>query len=328
MTGVLIYVVGPSGVGKDTLLQGAQDLLAGDSRFHFLKRDITRPASAGGEDHNPVSTEEFATRLEQGTYRLHWGAHELRYGLPHTELIGLGEGKCVIANGSRAVVEDARARFDRIAIVSVTADPDLLRQRLLGRGRETEADVEKRVARATAFKVSGDDVFTLSNDASIEEGIAHLVELLAKIDGRLFCVREGQGVAHPRPGAYLVSRRGRDVLFARKKWYYLPGGGIEQGETPAEALEREVLEETGHQLTTSPLHICDVSRYATDKSGKLWHKLHRVYIADVEEVAAPTEPDHEAVWANPADIWDDLSPEIQYAIKQADLRAQEMTPAQ
>ncbi|WP_273242510.1 phosphonate metabolism protein/1,5-bisphosphokinase (PRPP-forming) PhnN [Hyphomonas atlantica corrig.] len=320
MTGVLIFVVGPSGVGKDTLLHGARDVLEGDSRFHFLRRDITRPASAGGEDHAPVSAEEFATRLDQGAYGLHWGAHDLRYGLPQKELRVLAQGKSVIANGSRSVLDQAREQFDRVAIISVTANEDLLRQRLLTRGREAQRDIENRIARTTAFEVSGDDVFTISNDGSIENGVAHLVELLAKLDGRLFCARGHQDVAHPRPGTYLISRRGREVLFALNKWYYLPGGGIEPGEMPIEALEREVLEETGHQLLTPPVHICDASRYATDIHGKLWHKLHRFYVADVERVSAPVEADHEAVWADPAVIWDQLSPEIQYALKQADRR--------
>ncbi|MEO1661118.1 MAG: phosphonate metabolism protein/1,5-bisphosphokinase (PRPP-forming) PhnN [Pseudomonadota bacterium] len=328
MTGTLIFVVGPSGVGKDTLLDGARALLENDSRFHFLKRDITRDAAAGGEDHNPVSQAEFTARLNQGAYALHWGAHDLRYGLPLAQLSALTEGKSVIANGSRSVLASARGRFDRFAIISVTADEGLLRQRLRQRGRETDADIERRIARAESFEVSGDDVFTISNDGSVADGVAQFVECLAKLDGRLFRARPQDGIAYPRPGSYLIARRGDEFLFALTDHYSLPGGGIEAGETAVQALEREVLEETGCRLTSAPIHLCDASAYNAEEPGKYWHKLHRFFVANVEQVTQPTEPGHKPVWVNPLKVWERLGPEVQYALKQAGLQVPEMMSAQ
>ncbi|MEL7103226.1 MAG: phosphonate metabolism protein/1,5-bisphosphokinase (PRPP-forming) PhnN [Pseudomonadota bacterium] len=328
MSGTFIFVVGPSGVGKDTLLDGAKTLLDGDTRFHFLRRDITRDASAGGEDHNPVSVTDFETRLSHGAYALNWGAHDLRYGLPQTELSALSEGTSVIANGSRSVIDTARNRFDRFAVVSITANEDLLRQRLRQRGRESDADIEKRIARAGAFQVTGDDVYTISNDGSVEDGVAKFVECLAQLDGRLFRKRTRQGIARPRPGAYLIARRGDEILFALTDEYNLPGGGIEAGETAVQALEREVMEETGYRLSPPAIHLCDASCYNMEKSGESWHKLHRFFVADVEHFTKPTEPDHKPVWVNASSIWNRLGPEIQYALKQAGLQVPEMMRAQ
>ena len=70
--GRIIYVVGPSGAGKDSLLKGAREKLKNRTDLHFIRRDITRPEDAGGEDHRPVSTEEFDTNLNRGDYILHW----------------------------------------------------------------------------------------------------------------------------------------------------------------------------------------------------------------------------------------------------------------
>ena len=181
MTGTLIFVVGPSGVGKDTLLDGARVAFSKDPRVHFLRRDITRPASAGGEDHNPVTVEQFEANRAIGAYALTWDAHDLRYGLPKSELAPLERGTSVIANGSRSVLELARNQFDRLAIISVMAEETLLRSRLMQRGRETQKDIEQRIARATAFQVAGDNVTTFLNNDSVEVGIARFSRLIENL---------------------------------------------------------------------------------------------------------------------------------------------------
>ena len=44
---MLVLVVGPSGAGKDTLLDAAKQALADNGRFHFVRRVVTRPAGRG-----------------------------------------------------------------------------------------------------------------------------------------------------------------------------------------------------------------------------------------------------------------------------------------
>lgn len=320
MAGTLILVVGPSGVGKDTLLDGARHLLRCDSRFHFVRRDITRSASAIGEDHNALSNAEFVERLARGEYALHWGAHDLLYGLSHAELSALEHGKSVIANGSRSVLGEARETFKPLAILSVTADETLLRQRLEARGREDSSDIERRIERAKAFNVTGDDVLTICNNGSVKEGVAQTLEGLARIDGRVFGQCPPGDAPVPRPGAYLISRRGDDVLFVKTGAYSLPGGGLEGDERAEEALRREVLEETGCVLTTEPVQLCDASVFGRGGDLKPFHKLQRYFLADVEERCAPSERDHVPMWMNPKQIWEKLPPDVQYALTQLDQR--------
>jgi phosphonate metabolism protein PhnN/1,5-bisphosphokinase (PRPP-forming) len=166
---MLILVVGPSGAGKDSLLNGARARLAGDPRFHFVRRVITRPADPDGEDHEPATEVEFLRR----DFALSWSAHGLRYGIPAE---ALSAAPVVIANVSRGVIADAAARHP-VRVIEVTAPPEVLAARLAARGREQAADIARRLERRMEIP-AGVVRDTVVNDGSLEEGIAPFVGAL------------------------------------------------------------------------------------------------------------------------------------------------------
>ena len=179
--GCLILIVGPSGVGKDSLIDGAREALLGDPRFDFAIRDINRPQTAGGEAHRTVTDEAFIALEAAGGYVLSWQAHGLNYGIPKAYEAALSRGTCVVANVSRTVIEQARELYRPLAIIKISAPEDLLRQRLMARGREGAAEIEGRIRRAGEFDVNGPDVVELSNDSPLEIGIARLVNILRSL---------------------------------------------------------------------------------------------------------------------------------------------------
>jgi len=179
--GWLILIVGPSGVGKDSLIDGARQALLDDPSFEFAIRDINRPQTAGGEAHRAVTDEAFAALEAAGGYALSWQAHGLNYGIPKAYEEALSRGTCVVANVSRTVIPLARELYQPLAIVKISAPEDLLRQRLTERGREDATEIEGRIGRAGAFDVGGPDVVELSNDSPLEIGIARLVKILRSL---------------------------------------------------------------------------------------------------------------------------------------------------
>lgn len=166
---MLVLVVGPSGAGKDTLLEAARQALADDARFRFVRRVITRPTDAGGEMHEAVTEAEFVTR----DFALQWQAHGLRYGIPAE---AIADNIIAVVNVSRTVVAEAVGRF-AARVIEVTAPPDVLAARLASRGRESKADVAARLARRVTLP-DGVTVDAVANDGSLEEGVARFLEAL------------------------------------------------------------------------------------------------------------------------------------------------------
>src|SRR5437868_4949290 len=120
MEGRLFFVVGPSGSGKDTLLNGAKGALAADGRVVFAPRVITRPAGVGNEDHLPCGPEEFDRRIAAGAFLIHWSAHGLKYGIPIHLVDHLAAGRNVVVNGSRAAVAELLGKTGNVTVVEIS----------------------------------------------------------------------------------------------------------------------------------------------------------------------------------------------------------------
>jgi ribose 1,5-bisphosphokinase len=168
MKGQLIYVMGPSGAGKDSLLAWLRNHLSIQSTVHWARRTITRPVQSGDEQHQSVDAHEFQRLRETQAFALDWQANGLHYGVQHVELAPLDAGRRVILNGSRAYLSQALIKFPELKVIHVTTDVDTLRARLLARGRETPVAVEARIKRALAFQLPAGAV-EVRNDGSLED---------------------------------------------------------------------------------------------------------------------------------------------------------------
>jgi phosphonate metabolism protein PhnN/1,5-bisphosphokinase (PRPP-forming) len=205
--GALILVVGPSGAGKDSILRGARAAFDGADTIRFARRYITR-APGADEDNVPLLPSQFIVARALGGFILSWDAHGLSYGLPASIGIDLARGVSVVANVSREIVGHARALWPRTFVILVTASPDVLRGRLMDRGRD--ADIDQRLARSESFNELRPDFVVVNDDdlgVAIEAMTAALERIAAGAAGperTPFAGRRrpspGSGLNHPEDG--------------------------------------------------------------------------------------------------------------------------------
>lgn len=179
-SGVFVAVVGPSGVGKDSLIAYARKTLDSDPRFVFVRRTVTRTAHVELEDHVSLSLEEFERQEALGRFAMTWEAHGLRYGLPAAILDDLRDRRVVTANLSRKMMDAARQIFGRLQIVEITAPAEIRARRLAARGREGAAAVEARLNRSVV-PVAGPDVIRIENAGTLAEAGKQLSDLLRSL---------------------------------------------------------------------------------------------------------------------------------------------------
>lgn len=181
MPGRLIYLMGPSGAGKDSLIDAARQPLSALG-CEVARRVITRSAESVGEEALEVTAREFEQCEEQGDFALSWKANGLGYGIPVVIDSWLAQGRHVLVNGSRGYLPKARQRYPDLIPIVLTVDGEVLRRRLLRRARESLPEIEKRLQRNQQFSsakwLDEEGVVRLDNSTELETTLEHLLGIL------------------------------------------------------------------------------------------------------------------------------------------------------
>ncbi|MEJ8571971.1 phosphonate metabolism protein/1,5-bisphosphokinase (PRPP-forming) PhnN [Microbaculum marinum] len=188
--GTLVLVVGPSGAGKDTAMRLAREIIGEAGSVRFVRRIVTRPADAGAEDHDSLDEAAFDGLVASGGAALHWRAHGLGYALPAAIDDWIADGATVVANVSRRIIDAAARRYAHVAVVHVTAPPDILKERLVARGREAGADIDERLAPVPVTVPGGVALHEIVNNGPPADAGRRLAEIIA-----------GAGEQTPSPAA-------------------------------------------------------------------------------------------------------------------------------
>lgn len=167
--GCFFAVVGPSGSGKDSLIDGARSALP-SSTFVFAKRVITRPPGQVGEDYESCTTSDFLKRQQQGNFIITWQAHDLHYGLPRALVDEQKLGKHIVANCSRQAIAGLQKQVDNLVVLHIHASETTLANRLRLRGRETDEQIKHRLKRKSRPLPKNVTVVDIDNNGTLEEG--------------------------------------------------------------------------------------------------------------------------------------------------------------
>lgn len=182
--GVFVAVAGPSGVGKDTIINYARERLAGRRDFVFVRRIITRTADAASEEHDSMAAPDFAAAERDGAFCLAWDAHGLRYGLPRSVDADIAAGRVVIANISRGIIAELQQRYANFLLVVISAHRDVITERLKARGRETDAEIVARLERIAVEDTVRYEAIRLENSGPKERAGDRFVAVLEAATGR------------------------------------------------------------------------------------------------------------------------------------------------
>ncbi|PVZ13761.1 MULTISPECIES: phosphonate metabolism protein/1,5-bisphosphokinase (PRPP-forming) PhnN [unclassified Pseudomonas] len=183
-SGLLVYLMGPSGSGKDSVIDAAREQLA-TLGVEVVQRVITRSAESRGERALGATPEAFAQMREAGAFALCWRANELWYGIPNTIEACLAAGESVLINGSRGHLPEALARYPDLLPIMLTVAPGVLEERLRGRGRETDEAIESRLMRNDAllkepgqWQVGGVDIVRIDNSGDLAVTVRAVVGVI------------------------------------------------------------------------------------------------------------------------------------------------------
>ncbi len=182
ITPLLVVISGPSGVGKDSLVEWMQ---ARGAQFHFVitaTSRMPRPGEVHGVDYFFVSPESFEQMIAQDAlleYAIVYGQYK---GIPKQQVReALASGKDVVM---RLDVQGAatikRLIPEAILVFLSASSEDELVERLRKRKTETPAQLEQRIetARKEMEQIGEFDYVVVNRECELDEAVDKVLQII------------------------------------------------------------------------------------------------------------------------------------------------------
>lgn len=154
---VLLVIAGPAGSGKTTLCDRMVAEVPGFSRVVTATTRDPRPGEVRGVHYHFLTPEEFDAKIAEGAFlEWAWVHQKNRYGtLASAVLDPLAQGRSLIINVDVQGVENFRRAAaanpllaKHLATVFIDVPMAELRKRMVARGQDSEAEIERRMQTA------------------------------------------------------------------------------------------------------------------------------------------------------------------------------------
>ena len=114
-------------------------------------------------------------------FAVSWQAHDLQYGIPSRTVLELEEGKTLILNGSRKALAKFKPVYPSLTVIEITARPDVIAERLQLRGRESEEEIERRLARAAGEWQPDCPFISVDNSKALTVAQGYFIEAVERL---------------------------------------------------------------------------------------------------------------------------------------------------
>lgn len=182
ITPLLVVISGPSGVGKDSLVER---MIARGAQFHFVITATSRPPRPGevhGTDYFFVSPESFKQMIEQDAlleYAIVYGQYK---GIPKQQVReALASGQDVVM---RLDVQGAatikRLIPEAILVFLSASSEEELADRLRKRKTETAAQLEQRIqtARNEMEQIGAFDYVVVNRECELDDAVDKVLQII------------------------------------------------------------------------------------------------------------------------------------------------------